>query len=94
MGEKISHFFLQSPSQNCCLLCPLQLLLIYRHRYHYYYGYHDEDGEPLDDHHGIIVDVDFACWDGFEEDFEVIYVVHCTDGIRRFFSEDEVFKMS
>ena len=64
------------------------------YNYHYYYGYHDEDGEPLDDHHGIIVDVDFACWDGFEEDFEVIYVVHCTDGIRRFFSEDEVFKMS
>ncbi len=64
------------------------------YNYQYYYSYHDEDGEPLDDYHGIIVDVDFACWDGFEDEFEVIYVVHCTDGIRRFFTEDEVFKMS
>ncbi len=64
------------------------------YNYHYYYGWNSDDPEPDDDHFGIIVDVDYACWDGYEEDYEILYIVHCTDGIRRFFSEDEVFKIS
>ena len=66
------------------------------YNYHYYYGWHfDEDGcEPEDNHHGIIVDIDYAFWDGHGEDVEILYVVHCTDGVRRFFTEDEVSKMS
>tara|TARA_B100000282_G_scaffold294848_1_gene272814 strand:- start:824 stop:1084 length:261 start_codon:yes stop_codon:yes gene_type:complete len=64
------------------------------YNYHYYYGWNHDEGEPEDHHHGIIVDVDYACWDGHEEDFEILYVVHCTDGIRRFFSEEEVCRMS
>ena len=64
------------------------------YNYHYYYGWRFDENEyePEDDHHGIIVDVDYACWDGHGDDFEIIYVVHCTDGVRRFFTEDEVSK--
>ena len=62
------------------------------YNYHYYYGWHNE--EPEHDVVGIIVDVDYACWDGYEDDFEILYVVHCTDGIRDFFSEEELFKTS
>ncbi len=66
------------------------------YNYQYYYSYREEDHphDAEDDHHGIIVDVDYACWDGYEEDYEILYVVHCTDGVKRFFSEDEVFKLS
>ena len=64
------------------------------YNYHYYYGWRFDENEyePEDDHYGIIVDVDYACWDGHGDDFEIIYVVHCTDGARRFFTEDEVSK--
>ncbi len=64
------------------------------YNYHYYHAWHSDDKDLEDEHYGIIVDVDYACWDGNEEDFDVLYVVHCTDGIRRFFSEDEILKVS
>ena len=64
------------------------------YNYHYYYGFNEDEHDVEDDHFGIIVDVDYACWDGYEEDYEILYVVHCTDGVKRFFSEDEVFKLS
>ena len=64
------------------------------YNYHYYYTWHDDDAEPEDFHYGIIVDVDYACWDGFEDDYEILYIVFCTDGTQRFFSDDEVYKIS
>lgn len=67
--------------------------LYYNHHYYYSRGYCDEP-EPDDFYNGIIIDIDYACWDGFEDDAELIYVVHCTDGVRRFFSEHEVRKLS
>ena len=43
------------------------------YNYHYYYGWkHDDEDEVEQNHYGIIVDVDYACWDGYEEDFEIL----------------------
>lgn len=65
------------------------------YNYHYYYGWDTDEPEPDDIHHGIIVDIDYASWDaGFEEGFEVFYLVQCTDSKQRHFSEDEVCKIS
>ncbi len=64
------------------------------YNYHYYYAWHNDDKDLEDEHFGIVVDIDYACWDGYEDDFDILYVVHCTDGVRRFFSEDEVCKVS
>ena len=65
------------------------------YNYHYYYGRtHYDDIDVEDYHHGVIVDVDYAVWDGYEDDFEIIYVVWCLDGVRRFFSEDEITLLS
>ncbi len=64
------------------------------YNYYYYYSYHSDEPSEGDFYHGIILDIDYACWDGYEEDYEIIYVVYCTDGTKRFFSEDEVDKLS
>ncbi len=66
------------------------------YNFHYYYGWtlDEDEHEPEDDHFGIIVGIDYACWDGYEDQLEILYIVYCTDGIKRFFSEDEVFQMS
>ena len=64
------------------------------YNYHYYYGYHNEDHEPHNYYYGIIVDIDYASWGNYEIEHETLYIVHCTDGVRRFFTEDEVYKLS
>ena len=53
------------------------------------YGDDDDEGMPF---HGIIVDVDYAEYD-CEYNVEIIYVIFCTDGSYRFFTEDEVHKI-
>ena len=66
------------------------------YNYHYYYNQvrYDEPPEAGDFYYGIVVDIDYAMWDGYEDDFEIIYVVYCLDGSKRFFSENEVYKLS
>tara|TARA_B100000212_G_scaffold337070_1_gene311346 strand:+ start:896 stop:1159 length:264 start_codon:yes stop_codon:yes gene_type:complete len=65
------------------------------YNYHYYYGWkYDQESESDEYFYGIVIDVDYACWDGYEDDFEIIYIIYCTDGVKRFFSEDEVQKLS
>jgi len=65
------------------------------YNYHYYYGHaHYDQPEVHDFYHGMIVDIDYACWNGYEEEMEIIYIIYCTDGIRRFFSEEEITKLS
>ena len=64
------------------------------YNYHYYYSWHNDDNEPEDFHYGIIVDIDYANWDGIDTEYEILYIIYCVDGVKRFFSEDEVFKVS
>lgn len=57
----------------------------------YYAAYADEfDPQPQ---YGIIVEVDYAEYDA-DWYFDIIYVVFCTDGTYRFFTEEEVFKIA
>jgi hypothetical protein len=64
------------------------------YNYHYYFSLNYSEPDDEDYYHGIILDIDYACWDGYEEDYEVLYIVYCTDGIKRFFSEDEVSRLA
>ena len=60
------------------------------HQYYYYYLDEWEDNEPV---YGVITEVDYAQYD--EKWFpDVIYVVFCTDGIYRFFVQEEVWKIA
>ena len=65
--------------------------------YQYYYYHHQLYGDDLDIDedpiYGVVVEVDFAQYD--EEWFcDVIYVIFCTDGVYRFFIEEEIWKMA
>tara|TARA_B100000131_G_C17743136_1_gene461948 strand:- start:185 stop:346 length:162 start_codon:yes stop_codon:yes gene_type:complete len=50
----------------------------------------EEDNQPV---YGIIVEVDYA---KYESDWftDILYVVFCTDGMYRFFVEQEVWKIA
>ena len=60
------------------------------YQYYHYYLEHEDDDKPV---YGVIVDVDYA---QYEEDWfhDIIYVVFCTDGIYRFFVQEEVWKIA
>jgi hypothetical protein len=65
--------------------------------YQYYYYHHHLYGDGFDKNeapvYGVIVEIDFAQYDE-EWNYDVIYVVYCTDGIYRFFLEEELWKMA
>lgn len=47
------------------------------YNYHYYYGWkYDQESESDEYFYGIVIDVDYACWDGYEDDFEIIYIIY------------------
>jgi len=60
------------------------------YQYYYYYMDEEEDNQPV---YGIIVEVDYA---KYESDWftDILYVVFCTDGMYRFFVEQEVWKIA
>ena len=58
-----------------------------------YYHYYLEDLDDHDPVYGIIIEVDYAQYDD-DWAHDIIYVVFCTDGIYRFFVEEEVWKMA
>jgi len=58
----------------------------------FYYAAYADDFE-LEPKHGIIVEVDYAEYDS-DWFFDIIYVVYCTDGMYRFFTEEEVYKIA
>tara|TARA_R100000005_G_C4950743_1_gene171369 strand:+ start:71 stop:325 length:255 start_codon:yes stop_codon:yes gene_type:complete len=61
-------------------------------QYSYYY-YSQPEEEIYDPVYGIIVEIDFA---QYESDWfhDILYTVYCLDGSYRFFTEEEVFKVS
>jgi len=59
--------------------------------YQYYYYYYDEDSSVSI--HGIVVDIEYAQYEGGWEP-DIIYIVYCTDGVYRFFVEEEIRKLS
>ena len=64
------------------------------YNYNHYYGYYPHG--QVDDEvtlYGVVVEIDYAYWDD-QGDHETIYVVYCTDGVRRFFAENEMDKIS
>ncbi len=64
----------------------------YYYQYFYYPMYpYDEEDEAMP-FHGVIVDIDYAEYDS-EYNIEIIYIIYCTDGSYRFFTEDEVLKI-
>ena len=63
--------------------------------YHYYYPVQnypmaDEDESAK---YGVVADIDYARY-GDIFGYEVLYLVLCTDGVRRYFTEYEVQKIS
>ena len=60
------------------------------YQYYHYYLESDEHDKPV---YGVIVEVDYAHYDD-EWFHDIIYVVFCTDGMYRFFVQEEVFKLS
>jgi len=60
--------------------------------YNYYHGYYETP--HVNSMHGIIVEIEYATWpDNEYGEPEIIYVVYCTDGVYRFFIEDEVYEI-
>ena len=63
--------------------------------YHYYYPNQyttSDDGEPYT-RYGVILEVDYAKF-GDIFGYETLYLVLCTDGVARYYSEYEVDKIS
>jgi len=60
------------------------------HQFYYSAYYDDYEHHPR---YGIIVEVDYAHYDS-EWFYDIIYVVFCTDGEYRFFTEEEVYKIA
>ena len=59
--------------------------------YQYYYSVWDlETAAP---HYGVIVEIDFATYNEIFG-YEILYVVLCLDGSQRFFTEEEIYKIS
>jgi hypothetical protein len=65
----------------------------YFYQYFYYPTYHNDD-DDYTPFHGVIVDIDYAEYaHDYDDNIEILYIVFCTDGSYRFFTEDEVFKI-
>ena len=60
------------------------------YQYYYYYLEEHDENQPV---HGIIVEVDYV---NFDDEWlaDIIYVVFCTDGVYRFFVEEEIRKIA
>jgi hypothetical protein len=63
--------------------------------YHYYYPIPISNPYDEKSHikYGVITDIDYAKF-GDIFGYEIIYLVLCTDGVSRFYSEHEISKIS
>ena len=64
--------------------------------YHYYYPVHNPSiyAEEAIAKYGVITEIDYARFGDIFDSYEILYLVLCTDGIARYFSEYEVEKIS